>query len=139
MKKYIECDMACAEVDKGDLLVGNNADFAKEIIRRTPAADVVPRSEVEHLQEEIEGYEHLKVILNTAVDKLRESLEAEIAEKIFSDIDAFVNANKTGIYSPHGNYLGEGISLGLFTKPLDELKKKYHADAADKNFDDGRY
>ena len=41
MSKYIECEMACAEVDKCDLLVGNNAEFAKEIINRTPTADVV--------------------------------------------------------------------------------------------------
>ena len=46
MARYIECEMACAEVDKGDLLVGNNAEFAKEIINRTPAADVAPREEV---------------------------------------------------------------------------------------------
>ena len=41
MKKYIDCELACAEVDKGDLLTGNNAEWAKEIINRTPAADVV--------------------------------------------------------------------------------------------------
>jgi hypothetical protein len=41
MPRFIDAEMACAEVDKGDLLVGNNADFAKEIIRRTPSADVV--------------------------------------------------------------------------------------------------
>lgn len=41
MARYIDAEMACAEVDKGDLLVGNNADFAKEIIRRTPSVDVV--------------------------------------------------------------------------------------------------
>lgn len=41
MPRYIDCGMACAEVDKGDLLVGNNAEFAKEIINRTPSADVV--------------------------------------------------------------------------------------------------
>lgn len=41
MAEYINKETACAEVDKGDLLVGNNAEFAKEIINRTPAADVV--------------------------------------------------------------------------------------------------
>ena len=46
MPRYIECEMVCAEVDKGDLLVGNNAEFAKEVIYRTPTADVAPRSEV---------------------------------------------------------------------------------------------
>lgn len=41
MASYIDVEKACDEVDKGDLLVGNNADFAKEIIYRTPTADVV--------------------------------------------------------------------------------------------------
>ena len=40
-KEYIERGAACKEVDKGDLLVGNNAEWAKEIIYRTPSADVV--------------------------------------------------------------------------------------------------
>lgn len=40
MIKYIKVEDACAEVDRGDLLVGNNAEWAKEIIRRTKLADV---------------------------------------------------------------------------------------------------
>ncbi len=40
MARYINCELACTEIDKGDLLVGNNAEWAKEIIYRTPAADV---------------------------------------------------------------------------------------------------
>lgn len=42
MSKYIDIDKAFAEVDKGDLLVGNNAEWAKEIIDRTPREDVAP-------------------------------------------------------------------------------------------------
>lgn len=38
--KYIRVEDACAEVDRGDLLVGNNANWAKEIIRRTPTVEV---------------------------------------------------------------------------------------------------
>lgn len=38
---YIEIEKAIAEIDKGDLLVGNNAEWAKEILYRTPTADVV--------------------------------------------------------------------------------------------------
>jgi hypothetical protein len=44
---YIEIEKAIAEIDKGDLLVGNNAEWAKEIIRRTPTADVVPKTELD--------------------------------------------------------------------------------------------
>lgn len=37
---YIKIEKAIAEIDKGDLLVGNNAEWAKEILFRTPTADV---------------------------------------------------------------------------------------------------
>jgi hypothetical protein len=40
MKEYIDREAVCAEIDKGDLLVGNNAEWAKEIVHRTPTADV---------------------------------------------------------------------------------------------------
>ena len=42
---YIKIEKAIAEIDKGDLLVGNNAEWAKEILYRTPTADV---EEVKH-------------------------------------------------------------------------------------------
>lgn len=38
--KYIRVEDACMEIDRGDLLVGNNADWAKEIIHRTPTVEV---------------------------------------------------------------------------------------------------
>lgn len=41
MYEYIKRTDAVAEVERGDLLVGNNAEWAKEIIWRTPYADVV--------------------------------------------------------------------------------------------------
>lgn len=41
MARYIDIDKAIAEIDKGDLLVGNNAEWAKEILYRMPSADVV--------------------------------------------------------------------------------------------------
>ena len=50
---------------------------------------------------------------------------AEVAREIFEELDKWINANKTGFYSPHGNYMGQGVSLGLFGDNLAELKKKY--------------
>lgn len=41
MAEYIEREKAIAEFDKGDLLVGDNVKWAKEILYRTPTADVV--------------------------------------------------------------------------------------------------
>lgn len=40
MEKYFKYEDFCKEVDKGDLLVGNNAEWAKEIARRTPAVEI---------------------------------------------------------------------------------------------------
>lgn len=45
MTQYIKRSDACAEVDRGDLLVGDNALWAKECINRTPSAEV---AEVKH-------------------------------------------------------------------------------------------
>ena len=45
MHEYIKRTDAIAEINRGDLLVGNNAEWAREIIWRTPYADVV---EVKH-------------------------------------------------------------------------------------------
>ena len=42
MYEYIKRTDAIAEVNRGDLLVGNNAEWAREIIWRTPYADVAP-------------------------------------------------------------------------------------------------
>lgn len=47
MYEYIKRTDAVAEVNRGDLLVGNNAEWAREIIWRTPYADV---AEVHHEQ-----------------------------------------------------------------------------------------
>ena len=40
MERLISCEAFCKEVDRGDLLVGNNAEWAKEIAYRTPKATV---------------------------------------------------------------------------------------------------
>ena len=40
MHEYIKRSDAIAEINRGDLLVGNNAEWAREIIWRTPYADV---------------------------------------------------------------------------------------------------
>lgn len=42
MPRYINCEDFCKEVDEGDLLVGNNADWAKELAYRTQESDVEP-------------------------------------------------------------------------------------------------
>ena len=87
MPRYIDCEKACAEVDKGDLLVGNNAEFAKEIINRTPTADVAPKSEVaREIFEEIEAYMiDLVDITNTAYKEIGTATFAELKKKFTED------------------------------------------------------
>ena len=66
------------------------ADFSRDVgllKEYINAADVVPKSEVERLQKDVEGYKHLEVISNTAVDRLRKDLEAEVAREIFEEIE----------------------------------------------------
>ena len=51
MRKLIDFGDFCDEVNKGDLLTGNNAHWAKEIALRTPAVDALPvtHAELRHL------------------------------------------------------------------------------------------
>jgi len=52
------------------------------------------------------------------------ALKSEFVTEFFEELDKFIKANKTGFYSPHGNYMGQGVSLGMFEDSLAELKKK---------------
>ncbi len=45
MHEYIKRTDAINEINRGDLLVGNNAEWAREIIWRTPYSDV---AQVQH-------------------------------------------------------------------------------------------
>lgn len=78
---YIEIEKAIAEIDKGDLLVGNNAEWAKEIIRRTPTADVVPREEVEQIFAEIESVMYQNFYLNHSVILIDKADYTELKKK----------------------------------------------------------
>lgn len=48
-----------------------------------------------------------------------------LAEAIFADIDAFIQTNKTGYYSPTGNYLGTCVEFGIFSDEYEKIKRKY--------------
>lgn len=64
MYEYIKRTDAVAEVNRGDLLVGNNAEWARKIIWRTPYADV---REVKHEQwhENVRYFGNVKVVTYT--------------------------------------------------------------------------
>lgn len=109
MARYIECETACAEIDKGDLLVGNNAEFAKEIIRRTPTADVAPRSEVAR---EIFG-----------------EIEAEIVAALESNYSARTTRMKKSTVEYSAEYIsyfdGKIHALRGIADFVEEIKQKY--------------
>ena len=111
MARYIECEVACAEIDKGDLLVGNNADFAKEIINRTPAADVVPKSEVEKLKADVEVWKQNRFNIYQKLECYKMT-RAKVAREIFEEIEKHLIFNAYGIAT-------------ISDKTFAELKKKY--------------
>ena len=49
----------------------------------------------------------------------------ELVNEIFAEFESFLAENKVGQYSPHGNYMGHCVSLGLFRDRFAELKAKY--------------
>ena len=59
------------------------------------------------------------------LEPILNAIASEVAAEIFEEIEKIIKANTTGFYSPHGNYMGQGVSLGLFTNPIAELKNKY--------------
>lgn len=73
-------------------------------------------------------YETPADVKKAIYDSGYEAGKASATEQIFEDLEELIAANKTAIYSPHGNYIGQGVSLGLFKNVLAELKKKYGID-----------
>jgi hypothetical protein len=91
MTKYIRVEDACAEVDRGDLLVGNNAEWAKEIICRTKPADV---QEVKYGYWQIESDEDMP-------DPMFKLVVCSVCEQ---------KANHTYDYCPNcGSHMVQGI------------------------------
>lgn len=110
--RYIECEMACAEVNKGDLLVGNNAEFAKEIINRTPTADVVPKSEYDEV---LSSWQKIHDSYDADCIEHYKYGRAEVAREVFKEIEK------------HKQIIVEGVKpvYTLKERELEELKKKY--------------
>ena len=121
MARYIECEVACAEIDKGDLLVGNNAEFAKEIINRTPAADVVPKSEVDMCQHLLKDAWKRIEELDELCGELQKE-KAEVAREIFEEIETLIKNNCLTITDDRGikGYVNSSVHFAV-----SELKKKY--------------
>ena len=73
MYEYIKRTDAIKEINRGDLLVGNCAEWAEEIIWRTPYADV---AEVKHAHwiEKIRFFNTTYVCSNCSAGSARKSL-----------------------------------------------------------------
>ena len=122
MERYIECEAACAEVDKGDLLVGNNAEFAKEIINRTPAADVVPREEIQWLEGELEVWKQERFNIFQCTE-LYEKARTKVVKEIFAEIEQQLR----GLFDffRQDDCIRESSAIMLAISEIAELKKKH--------------
>lgn len=117
MAQYIECEVACAEVDKGDLLIGNNAEFAKEIINRTPTADVVPRSVYDATQHILKGAFERVEQLDELCGELQKA-KTDVAREIFEEIETCMR----DFEDDDDGYILKKCEFEFFMR---ELKKKY--------------
>lgn len=117
---YIKIEKAIAEIDKGDLLVGNNAEWAKEILFRTPTADVVERSSFEqlgqkylsfqqaHLSGELVEVKHAHIVRNERnIAKMKEFHEKGIGLGM-SEKSVFWTCSECGsLVRPYDKYCSE--------------------------------
>ena len=97
-------------------------------ISKIPTADVVPKSEVEKLKQDLEIAEIAIENRNIELEGMRtaansykmhyEQAKAEVAREIFEEIESLL-----ATYTYEDNY-GDYISTGV-TEELAELKKKY--------------
>lgn len=137
MREYItkEAAQKCLDDLSSDNLIGNENDTfislaeAKDKIEELPTADVVPRSEVEALEEEIK---RLQSVLNnyalrygTVRDQraVIDNAKADVAKEIFEEIGKILRRFDEIAERDKSEY-GELI-VGDITANIAELKKKY--------------
>ena len=96
----------------------NNYKDLDEVLSDCPTADVVPKSEVERLQEEANRYKRYY---------FRHDYDEMIAE-VLDTLDRFINANCIEIKDERGikGYVTSGVHFAIA-----ELKKKYTEDQSD--------
>ncbi len=84
-------------------------------------ADVVPRSEVEKLEEHIDDLndskEHLCVMLGEA--------RADVAREIFEEIEEIIDSHEITIGLVYDEGAGATTAIDRINKKIAELKKKY--------------
>ena len=109
--RYIDADVLIKKlfpydvVDKKDYAI--NAKAVAFAIANIPTADVVPKSEVERV------YDNLKAVLEE-----RAETKQEVAREIFEEIEKALNLSKC--YGNSGTYFEHDIETDIA-----ELKKKY--------------
>lgn len=150
MAEYIEREALIAEIQKNISTYWNEGsggyylaeDALNYSVKTAPTADVVPKSEVEKLNKEIDtlAEEHSDLIvekdqlfdiaekqkveieaLKIANDKMYSAIEeikAEVAREIFEEIEKALNLSKC--YGESGIYFEQDIETDIA-----ELKKKY--------------
>ena len=137
MIRYIEEEAIIKAIDESGQRYGittaNRCNF-KEIVRKTPTADVVPKSEVEKLRE-------INSLLTEAGQEWQQrynNAKAEVAREIFEDIENVIDNELQNNYKvlpqfEFSNELWNKMSgrieaLKEICDFIAELKKKYTGD-----------
>ena len=103
MHEYIKRTDAIAEINRGDLLVGNNAEWAREIIWRTPYSDVAP---VKHGQWIVENGNIVCSICHTGKPTI------DGYEMLICDGEKFISMEKTNFCGNCGAKMDGGVKDG---------------------------
>lgn len=135
MARYIDADKVMEEIKRigGHNLCEWDTLGVKALIDRTPTADVVPKSEVEELKNEID---RLKYNLKAVIEEIPET-KAEVATEIFAEIDSIFRkqyeiCSKTDLKLLEPILQGERFIINEMWHDVAELKKEYIPQAADK-------
>ena len=122
-----------------DNIVGLKEDIAMRLegvadIVRIDTADVVPKSEVERLQAELDDKQFRcdscdRIMLTGAEHRACvNQAKAEVAREIFEEIETIVDNNTYKSYLPNSSLWSKEYKIKQIITELAELKKKYTGD-----------
>ena len=120
MARYIDLDEAIkhlrgACIEKYPLSYSNGISAAVNEISKMPAAEVVPKSEVEMLQGALKAEERHNELTMEMAQKALKNAKAEVAREIFAEIESMLIR-----YTFDDDY----ISLGIIDE-FSDFKNKY--------------
>ena len=127
MARYIDADKLIAFLESwGDgepvvFITMNQLKYAISFLEATFPTEVVPKSEVERLQEEADRYK--RYFYRHDYDEMIAEAKAEVAREIFEEIEQIIENSKYQQLTPFGTE--ERYNPYLIKKHIADLKKKY--------------